>query len=93
MDSEDLEADAVYASIDKALASRRTKQRQEREREQTQLLQASSNKTPTIQAQFKDLKDQLRHVSWDEWMNIPEAGEIRGNVAKKFKKENPLKER
>lgn len=73
-EDDDEEADKIYDAIDKHLdergkALRETKTRQE--------LEAYRQKRPKIQQQFMDLKANLKQVSEEEWMNIPEVGDAR----------------
>ena len=62
--SQDLEADAIYAAVDKAMSSRRKKKDQKKEK-----------KEKVMQEHFQDLKRDLRKVSEEEWFNLPEAGQ------------------
>eukprot|EP01035_Chromulina_nebulosa_P017336 gene17336-22881_t len=71
-EEDDREADEIYQSIDKAMASRNNKR--QREDAILNLNKAKSNKT-SISEQFADLKRELGKVSAEEWDSIPEVGD------------------
>lgn len=81
-DAEDLEADAIYATVDAKISERRKARREAREKEE---LEKYRQLHPKIQEQFIDLKRNMATVSVDEWANIPEVADMR---TMKRKKEN-----
>jgi pre-mRNA-processing factor 6 len=73
-DEEDEEADRIYAQIDAKMDERRRVRREAREKEE---LIKYRQMRPKIQQQFSDIKRSLSGISEDEWMSIPEAGDMR----------------
>jgi pre-mRNA-processing factor 6 len=81
-EADDEEADRIYEDIDKKMDERRRARREAREKEE---LEKYRKERPKIQQQFADLKRGLSAVTDDEWVNLPEVGDL---VRKKGKK-NP----
>ena len=71
-DDEDKEADAIWASIDDHMDSRRRDQREARLKAE---LEQYRKDNPKITEQFADAKRKLAAVSYDEWDAIPEIGD------------------
>lgn len=82
-DAEDEEADRIYASVDAKMAEKRKSRREAREKVERE---EDARKRPKITEEFADLKRNLATVSMDEWMNLPEPGNLRG-VGRKVKKQ------
>jgi tetratricopeptide (TPR) repeat protein len=80
-DPEDLEADQVFSEIDRIMANRNKKKKQQHN---GTVLQDSVVQPTDL---FGDLKQGLAHVSVEEWASIPEAGDRRG---KRMRKEKEL---
>ena len=80
-DEEDEEADRIYSSIDERMDERRRERREAREKE---IAEKNRELKPRVQEQFAELKRGLATVSEEEWMNIPEPGDLRA-VGKKRK--------
>lgn len=66
-DREDEEADRIYKDIEDRLNSRRKRKSDEKEDVNTML---------DIGAQFKDLKKELATVTKDQWLELPEVGDL-----------------
>lgn len=73
-DKDDQEADAIYEAIDQRMDEKRKDYREARLKAE---LEKFRQERPKIQQQFSDLKRSLAQVSEDEWMNIPEVGDVR----------------
>jgi pre-mRNA-processing factor 6 len=71
-DAEDAEADAIWDWVDQRMDSRRKRQREAREKEEQE---KARKQRPKIHTHFADVKEELKDVSWDEWANLPEAGD------------------
>lgn len=85
-EQDDVEADQIYAEVDKRMDSRRQKQREGRLEEE---LRKYREANPTIRQQFADLKADLGDVSADQWASIPDIGDY--SVKKtKFQKFTPV---
>mmetsp|Transcript_6442 Transcript_6442/g.12114 ORF Transcript_6442/g.12114 Transcript_6442/m.12114 type:complete len:978 (+) Transcript_6442:32-2965(+) len=69
MDAEDIEADKVYAAIDRRMDSKRKLRREERVKKE---IEEYRKKRPKIQEQFRDLKRELNGLSEADWESIPE---------------------
>ncbi|CBY20302.1 unnamed protein product [Oikopleura dioica] len=80
-DKDDKEADEIYESIDSKMDERRKIYREKKEQE---MLQKYRDERPKIQEQFSDLKRELKGVSHDEWINIPEVGDGRNRKQRGF---------
>lgn len=72
-EEDDIEADAIYTSVDDAMEARRKRVR-EKQLIQDQL-KRSKHERPRIADQFADLKRDLATVSAAEWDAIPEIGD------------------
>eukprot|EP01039_Chlorochromonas_danica_P003475 gene3475-3807_t len=72
-EEDDVEADAIYTSVDDAMEARRKRVR-EKQLIQDQL-KRSKHERPRIADQFADLKRDLAAVSVAEWDAIPEIGD------------------
>ncbi|KAI9219020.1 PRP1 splicing factor, N-terminal-domain-containing protein [Blastocladiella britannica] len=79
-EADDEEADAIYAAVDEAMASRRAKQRAIREAELKKKLVVER---PKLSDQFADAKRELGKVSAAEWDAIPEAANLSRRKTKK----------
>ncbi|EGG14571.1 TPR repeat-containing protein [Cavenderia fasciculata] len=79
-DHEDKEADDIWESVDRLMDSRRKERREKMEKEDLENLRTLN---PKLQQQLVDLKQQLSQVSNDEWLNLPEAGDISRNNQRK----------
>ncbi|KAI8908545.1 PRP1 splicing factor, N-terminal-domain-containing protein [Gorgonomyces haynaldii] len=77
-DREDEEADLIWESVEKKMQERRQKQK-ERKKE-------AEPKKEAIQEQFSDLKRGLSQMTQDDWMNIPEVGDLTRKKGKRDKK-------
>lgn len=55
-----------------------------REKKEQEMLQKYRDERPKIQEQFSDLKRELKGVSHDEWINIPEVGDGRKRKQRGF---------
>ncbi|RCK64049.1 Pre-mRNA-splicing factor 6 [Candida viswanathii] len=66
-DEEDEEADRIYEEIEKKLASKKATPKTSPPQSQT----ATTNKP-----QFSDLKRQLANLTEDDWLNLPEPGDM-----------------
>mmetsp|Transcript_13056 Transcript_13056/g.22359 ORF Transcript_13056/g.22359 Transcript_13056/m.22359 type:complete len:902 (-) Transcript_13056:18-2723(-) len=78
-DHDDEDADKVYELIDAKMDSRRKDRREANMRKE---LEKYRQLRPKIQHTFADLKQELKTVSEDEWMNIPEIGDKRKDKSK-----------
>lgn len=72
-DADDEEADRIYSEIDARMAERRQAQREAREKSERDKFEEEN---PQVKSQFADLKRSLSSVSADEWLNIPEVGDL-----------------
>ncbi|EFA84027.1 TPR repeat-containing protein [Heterostelium album PN500] len=79
-DADDKEADDIWAELDRKMDSRRKTRREEKEREQMEMDRMSR---PKIQQQLAEYKLGLAAVSLDEWMNLPDGGDISRKAVKK----------
>lgn len=84
-DEEDNEADKIYEAIDARMAERRKAQREQREKLEKEEYDRAN---PKISSQFTDLKRQLSSVSSDEWLNIPEVGDLTRKRKRQRQEEN-----
>lgn len=73
-DLDDVEADKIYDAIDNRMDERR---RENREKRKIEELQEYRKKRPKIQQMFSDLKRKLVAIDEDDWMAIPEVGDVR----------------
>lgn len=84
-EQDDIEADQIYAAVEKRVNARSNKLREQRLKEE-QKQQRRAN--PNIQQQFADLKAELGSVSAEQWASIPDIGDY--SVKKtKFEKYTP----
>lgn len=74
-DQEDKDADLLYQAIDERMESRHSKRRKERTKQEQEALAKAG---PTVQDQFKMLKEELKTVSSKEWESLPEAMDLSG---------------
>lgn len=85
-EEDDKEADLIYEQVDQRMQSRRQKQR---DMVLNQQLREYRDANPTVRQQFADVKQQLEHVSPEEWAAIPDIGDY--SVKKqKFQKFTPV---
>ena len=73
-DHDDDDADRIYGLIDDRMDSRRKERREMHQREELEKFRLLR---PKIQHTFADLKADLKNVTADEWLNIPEIGDKR----------------
>lgn len=73
-DKDDAEADEIYEEIEKRMDEKRKDYREARLKKE---IEKFRQERPKIQQQFSDLKRDLAKVSEDEWMNLPEVGDVR----------------
>lgn len=73
-DKEDEAVDRIYQAFDERMASRHAKHRREKVTQQT----TETEKRPTTELEFKDLKNDLKEVSYHEWEAIPDAMDLSG---------------
>ncbi|KAJ3368875.1 hypothetical protein GGF31_006010 [Allomyces arbusculus] len=79
-DADDEEADAIYAAVDAALANRRKKWRDAKDKEQ----KTNTDDQPAkLTDMFVDAKIELRNVSVDDWEALPEAANLSRRKTKK----------
>jgi pre-mRNA-processing factor 6 len=71
-DDDDAEADEIWASIDARMDGRRKEARESKEKE---ALEKFRSENPSVVEQFKDLKRELKDVSYAEWDAIPDIGD------------------
>ena len=71
-DADDDAADRMYEAVDQQMDLRRKRQREAREKEETEKYRSVR---PKIQQLFSDLKKGLAGVSKDEWASIPDIGD------------------
>ncbi|XP_064597243.1 pre-mRNA-processing factor 6-like [Liolophura sinensis] len=83
-EKDDEEADAIYEAIDKRMDEKRKERREKRLKEE---IEKFRQERPKIQQQFSDLKRDLAEVSYDDWMNVPEVGDVRNKHQRNPKKE------
>mmetsp|Transcript_31144 Transcript_31144/g.75951 ORF Transcript_31144/g.75951 Transcript_31144/m.75951 type:complete len:978 (-) Transcript_31144:272-3205(-) len=69
LDKEDIEADKIYAAIDRRMDSKRKVRREIRVKKE---LEEYRKKRPKIQEEFRDLKRELSGLSEADWESIPE---------------------
>ncbi|EMR11238.1 hypothetical protein PNEG_00827 [Pneumocystis murina B123] len=81
-DADDEEADRIWSEVDQKMAQRRKSRREAKEREEAERLM----ERPKVQDQFADVIQGLSTITDDEWLNIPNVGDLTG---KKRKKINP----
>lgn len=81
-DADDQEADRIWSEVDQKMAQRRKSRREAREREEAERLL----ERPKVQDQFADVIQGLSAITDEEWLNIPNVGDLTG---KKRKKVNP----
>jgi pre-mRNA-processing factor 6 len=72
-DADDEEAERIYNAIDERMAERRKAQREAREKAEQEKFEKEN---PQIKSQFADLKRNLESVSTEEWLNLPEVGDL-----------------
>ncbi|UJR30148.1 hypothetical protein I4U23_017688 [Adineta vaga] len=73
-EKDDEEADEIYESIDKRMDEKRRERRERRFQEEVEKYR---QERPKIQQQFSDLKRKLADVTVEEWMSVPEVGDVR----------------
>lgn len=78
-DKEDEEADRIWGLIDARMDSRRKARREELQKQE---LEKYRQVRPKIQQSFADLKQELKTVTEEEWMNIPDIGDKRSKTKK-----------
>lgn len=75
---EEYEADAIYAAVDAAMASRRKNQKAKQQNSQAnsskKLHQSESSPIESVSLLMADAKSELNSISYAEWAAIPEAG-------------------
>jgi len=76
-DQEDDEADAVWDAIDARMQTRRRNKRGRNDdhNDNDDNNESSSTGRSQIRAQFREFKQQLEHVTEDQWAAIPEVGD------------------
>ena len=79
-DREDEEADRIYAEVERNLIEGR--RRLKRARDEA----SETAENQSVRDQFADLKHDLAKISAEEWMNIPEPGDLRA-AGRKLKKQ------
>jgi len=82
LDDEDREAEEAFDFVDRYMDQRRKARREKRMKEE---LERYKKEKPAINEQFKDTKRQLATLSYEEWMNIPEAGDYKVKKQKREK--------
>ncbi|KAG5518226.1 hypothetical protein PMAC_003022 [Pneumocystis sp. 'macacae'] len=83
-DADDEEADRIWAEVDQKMAQRRKSRREAKERKEAERLLLTER--PKVQDQFADVIQGLSAITDEEWLNIPNVGDLTG---KKRKKVNP----
>ena len=63
-DDDDAEADEIWASIDERMDSRR---KEARERKEKEAMEKFRSENPNVVETFRDLKRDLKDVSYAEW--------------------------
>ncbi|KAJ0961004.1 hypothetical protein J5N97_001039 [Dioscorea zingiberensis] len=87
-DDKDLEADAVWESVDEYMASRRKDRKEKLAKLEMDKYLASN---PIINQQFLHLKRDLKNMTPEQWDSIPEVGNYsRRNKRKRFKSFVPV---
>lgn len=86
-DKDDEEADKIYKSIDDAMENRRKGRREQKEKER---LEKFRQERPKIQQQFSEYKRDLSSLTAQDWMDIPEPGDMRASSKKRRMKEKSL---
>ena len=81
-DRDDEEADLIWDAVDARMDSRRRERREQLKKKE---IEKYRELRPKIQQSFADLKQELKTVSEEEWMNIPEIGDK--SLARKNKKQ------
>ncbi len=71
-DDDDAEADEIWASIDERMDSRR---KEARERKEKEAMEKFRSENPNVVETFRDLKRDLKDVSYAEWDAIPDIGD------------------
>ncbi|EWM28197.1 pre-mrna-processing factor 6 [Nannochloropsis gaditana] len=71
-EDDDREADKIYQAIDDRMDSRRKRRREE---QLLETLKKARAERPKAGDQFTDLKADLKNVSMEEWMGIPDVGD------------------
>lgn len=85
-EDDDKEADLIYEQVEMRMQSRRQKQRDVVLQQQ---LKEYRDANPTVRQQFADVKQNLQHVSLEQWAAIPDIGDY--SVKKqKFQKFTPV---
>ncbi|KAG5438082.1 hypothetical protein PCANB_000429 [Pneumocystis canis] len=79
-DADDEEADRIWAEVDQKMAQRRKSRREAREREEAERLFMEK---PKVQDQFADVIQGLSAITDEEWLNIPNVGDLTGKKRKK----------
>ena len=71
-DDDDAEADAVWESVEERMDSRR---REAREAKAKERMEKFREENPNVAETFRDLKRELKEVSYAEWDAIPDIGD------------------
>jgi pre-mRNA-processing factor 6 len=78
-EADDEEADRIWESVDERMESRR---RSKREAAEAEAAAKERARNPKIQTQFADLKRNLATLKDEDWLSIPEAGNLTGKRRK-----------
>lgn len=78
-EADDEEADRIWDSVDARMDARR---RARREAAEEEIAAKERINNPKIQTQFADLKRGLETLKDEDWMSIPEAGNMTGKRRK-----------
>ncbi|KAK1770968.1 PRP1 splicing factor [Phialemonium atrogriseum] len=76
-EKDDEEADQIWKEVDDKMARRRQRQREAREKAETDEYE---RKNPKIQQQFADLKRALGTVTDEEWASLPDVKDLTGRT-------------
>ncbi|KAG4305794.1 hypothetical protein PORY_000704 [Pneumocystis oryctolagi] len=80
-DADDEEADRIWAEVDQKMAQRRKSRREAKERKEAERLLMEKTK---VQDQFADVIQGLSAITDEEWLNIPNVGDLTGKKRKKI---------